>query len=116
MVQEEDFGGFLNHLFDALSHQYRRFVLYYFIEEGVDVADLSELVTHVAELDENVSEPSEQDRDRLRTELDVVHLPRLAEVGPVEYDRRSQTVRYDRLPSVEEWAEHAMYRELDELS
>jgi hypothetical protein len=115
MVQDDDFGGFLNHLFEALSHQYRRFVLYYFIEEGTEVADLADLVSHVAELDENVSEPSEQECERLRTELDVIHLPRLAEVGPVEYDRRSQTVRYERLPSVEEWAEHAMYRELEEL-
>lgn len=115
MVQEGDFGGFLNHLFDALSHQYRRFVLYYFIEEDAEVAELDELVTYVAELDENVPESSGTERERLRTELDVIHLPRLAEVGPVEYDRRSRTVRYDRLPSVEEWAEHAMYRELDEL-
>jgi hypothetical protein len=115
MVQEEDFGGFLNYLFEALSHQYRRFVLYYFIEEDAEVADLDELVAYVAALDENVSEPSETERERLRTELDVIHLPRLAEVGPIEYDRRSRSVRYDCLPSVEEWAEHAMYRELEEL-
>lgn len=35
------------------------------------------------------------DRDRIRTALDHVHLPLLADVGLVEYDRQRDTVAFE---------------------
>lgn len=46
------------------------------------------------------------DRDRLRVDLHHRHLPKLAAAGIVDYDARSNTVRYWGQPTVEKWAEH----------
>lgn len=111
-LRGDDYTGYLNRVFEVLAHEHRRYVLYCLLDGDQDVASLDELVDYVATHDPNVRDPvSESARERLATELDVVHLPKLEDLGTVEYDRRSEAVRYDRVPSLEEWAEHAMYRE-----
>jgi hypothetical protein len=112
-LREDDFAGHLNHIFEVLAHEHRRYVLYCLLEDDRSVVTLDDLVDYVATYDANVTHPvSDSEREKLATELDVVHLPKLDDVGTIEYDRRSEMIRYDQNPSLEEWAEHAKHREL----
>lgn len=75
-------------LFSALAHENRRHVLRYFESSGVDVASLEELVDAIPR-DERTD-----DRNRVVLRLHHVTLPKLEDAGIVEYDTRSNTVRY----------------------
>lgn len=102
----------LNNAFEVLSHQHRRYVLYYLLDSDNGVASLDEVVEYVTETDEHFAPDAPTEAyERVRTELDVIHLPKLGDVGTVDYDRRTEMVRYVRVPSLEEWVEHAKYRE-----
>lgn len=78
--------------FSLLADGQRRRVLAYLSEMQGETADVGDLAEHVAD---------EVDRRRALTALYHVHLPKLADAGVVEYDRRSETVRYTGDPSVE---------------
>lgn len=86
----DDFGAVCG----LLSDVHRRRLLYYFVEQPRGVTTVGELVEHLrSEADVN--------RDRLKTQLVHNHLPRLATHDVVEYDRRSETVRYRGREAVE---------------
>ncbi|ELY65795.1 hypothetical protein C490_13486 [Natronobacterium gregoryi SP2] len=112
----------LDCVFDLLSDRRRRYALYYLHERDDGVATIDELTNYVAALEARVdsdsetgteSEGAEADRkQRIRTELQHVHLPKLEEVGVLEQDQRSETARYWTQPSIEEWLEHARHKEL----
>lgn len=75
--------------FELLADAQRRAALQFFTAHDTDVAELTELVAHVhGEVNEVSS------RQRVQLTLAQIHLPKLAEHGVVEYDQRSQTVRY----------------------
>lgn len=95
--------------FAVLSDSRRRGVVNYLANQQ-EVAGLDELATAIAEREVD-GEPDEELVDRLSTELHNVHLPRLADEQVVEYDPRSDTVRYWGQPTLEEYANHAAYRE-----
>jgi hypothetical protein len=76
----------------VLADRCRRDLLYHLA--GVEVADVETLVDVVA------SGADDPDRDRMRMELEHNHLPRLADVGAIEYDRRTDVVRCRDLPSL----------------
>lgn len=73
---------------DVLSDQNRRSVLSYLQESSSDVATLEDLVDHI-------STREVRDDRQLAITLHHVTLPKLAEAGLVEYDPRSNTVRYE---------------------
>ena len=77
---------------DLLAKRHRRVVLKCLQENGS--TSLAELATAVhAQVDEVVSEQ--------QAKITLMHsdLPKLADYGVIEYDRRSETVRYrDRIP------------------
>lgn len=110
----------LDRVFELLSDRRRRYTLYYLNDRDDGVATVGELTDHVAALesgrestDEGEGLGTESERkERIRTELRHVHLPKLAETGVVEHDQRSDTVRYWSQPSLEEWLEHAEHKEL----
>ena len=84
----------------ALAHPTRRCVLYYLKDE--EVADLEELGAAVAGM-QTGTPPDEvpgDERDRVAAELAHTHLPKLDEALFIEYDRRSQTVRYADPPAM----------------
>lgn len=87
------------HLFSLVANSRRRTVLQYLRSLDTETATLSELVDHVV-----ASEPEgESEREVLKIELHHVHLPKLADGKLLEYDARSNTVRYhgnDILPEV----------------
>lgn len=78
-------------LFDALSHRYRRVVLYYLREHETAALDgLVDLVTGWVEAGPGPDESV--DRDGVRAELHHVHLPTLESAELVEYDRDARSV------------------------
>lgn len=90
----------LDEVFDALADSRRRHALSYLSEKTGDAATLSELVAEV------VARESDRERDfeyyeSVAIELHHRHLPKLEESGLVEYDERSQTVRYHERPRVQ---------------
>jgi hypothetical protein len=107
----------LDLVFDLLSNQRRRYALYYLYEQSDGVATVDELADSIVaneqrEAHSDSIEGSDERRETIRTELQHAHLPKLADAGMIEHDRRSETVRYWTQPSLEEWLEHAYYKEL----
>jgi len=87
--------------FEALADEHRRRVVRYFQTVEEDVASVDALVDYASERSSET--PT---RDQLEVRFHHVTLPKLADLGVVEYDARSRTVRYcgpslvDRLYSV----------------
>ena len=88
----------LDELLDVLSNHRRRYVLYYLRE--TETADVEELTEYVVENFESGQESTAPGDRFEKTKATVIHtdLPKLRERGIVEYDPRSETVRY-RQPS-----------------
>ncbi|WP_143423184.1 DUF7344 domain-containing protein [Halegenticoccus soli] len=82
-------------MFDALSHQYRRRVL--FPLNNYSPRDKAEL-----SVDEFVAEGD--DFERLKVALYHTHLPKLAKAGYIEWDKDTGTVR--RGPNFEEISQY----------
>jgi hypothetical protein len=79
--------------FDLLSNHRRRYALHYLKENG-DAATLGELSDQIAawENDIEVDEVSYDERKRVYTSLQQVHLPRMDDMEVVEFDDREGTV------------------------
>lgn len=90
----------LTRIFGVLSHPRRRYVLYYLRDrETVRTGELAERVA-AWERDQSVDEVAGGDVERVETDLRHTHLPKLADYGLVEYDSRSDTVRYVHSPAL----------------
>ena len=100
----------LDQVFDLLSERRRRYVLYYLRDVEDGVASVEEVTEYVLRL-ENDLDISGVARS-IDTALHHVHLPKLADSGVLEYDTRSETIRYWGQPSLDEWLEHAFHKEL----
>ncbi|WP_440008132.1 DUF7344 domain-containing protein [Halomicrococcus sp. SG-WS-1] len=97
-------GTSFDELLEVVADQHRRFVLYYLQDTDGDVASFEELREHLLAHDLD-------DSERATIALHHRILPRLEDAGLVEYDARSDTVRYreddlaerllDRLADVE---------------
>lgn len=81
-------------IFDVLSSSRRRYVLYY-LSQRDDPIELPELAREVAawEMETAVEDLSPQERKRVYVSLYQTHVPKLDEVGLVEYDQDSGEVR-----------------------
>jgi len=79
-------------VFDVLSHRRRRFALHYLVQQGE--TDLGELSEYVAawENDKDVAELSTSERKHAYSALQQTHLPRMDEVGVVEFDKDRGTI------------------------
>lgn len=86
-------------LISILSIECNRHVLHYFRESSEHVASLEEIADYVAT---RRDETGVSDPDRVAIRLHHSSLPKLAEVGIVDYDRRQHTVRYRGHSLVEE--------------
>lgn len=80
-------------IFDVLSSSRRRYVLYYLSqhEEPVELPSLAEEVA-AWETESTVEELSSQERKRVYVSLYQTHIPKLQEVGLVDYDQDSGEV------------------------
>lgn len=79
---------------DCLTSRRRRFLLYYLQEN--ETGDVEELAIQIAawEAEIPLDEVSTDHRERVMSQLVHAHLPKLADAQFIEYDRRSETVRY----------------------
>lgn len=79
-------------LFDVLADERRRHALASVVA-GESPMSLSELAEAVAERVDSSARDSAADRERILIELHHTHVPALADVGFVEYDRERREVR-----------------------
>jgi hypothetical protein len=88
-------------LFEVLSNQRRRFVVY--AVSGHQEVDLGVLARRVAawENGEPESRVTSDERKRVYTALQQSHLPKLADAGLIEFDDRASVVRPQ--PSLDEY-------------
>lgn len=106
----------LDEVFEVLANRWRRCALYYLAEMPGMVAERSQVVEAIRYAEAAERDPADvPSSDSVALELHHDHLPRLEDVGVIEYDRRQGTVRYHGRPSVEEWLDHAYYKETGEL-
>jgi len=90
-------------LFELLSNARRRRVRSFLHEADDGAVALDELVDHVVR---QGTDGESGDREAAAVALHHVHLPKLADGGVIEYDSRTETVRYRGGP------EHDRLREL----
>lgn len=103
-------------LFDLLAARRRRYALYVLVGTDDGLADVETLADEVAVWEARTGEATvtESLRRTIVDELREVHLPRLADADVVEYDARSDVVRYWRQPTLEEYLEHTHYKEFSD--
>ncbi|WP_231188993.1 hypothetical protein [Haladaptatus sp. DYF46] len=77
-----------------LGHEQRRAIITYFDQKTTDRASVDDLVEYIVSSGLKRKNPSAEHRERVRIGLFHNHLPRLADAGVLEYDQRSETVRY----------------------
>ena len=110
----------LDAIFELLCRRRRRYALYVLYRNGENGIPLEELATRVSELETGGDETSYGDETTYEHETLVLllrerHLPKLAEAYVIDFDERSGTVRYHGQPSLEEWIEHAEFKEGKQL-
>lgn len=83
----------LNHVFKALSHPRRRYLLYTLIQNGNEER-LTDLAAKIAawEADIPVDEVADAERDRVYVSLYHNHIPKLAENDILDYDEGDETI------------------------
>lgn len=98
----------LDEVFDILSDRRRRYVLHYLADAPTGVVSLNDLADQVVRWETEYTDysPPDDHRQRVVVDLHHVHLPKLDRNGVVDYDTRSETVRYWGQPVVEEYAQH----------
>lgn len=79
----------LNQAFDLLRDQRQRYVLEILYTDPKTVMSIDDLVDHVLNND-----PTADDRDRVLITLHHKILPRLADTSVIDFDARTDTVRY----------------------
>lgn len=97
----------LDAVFDALASRRRRYVLYYLDEVEAEsvlaVEDIAERVARWEREWDGAERGSADERRAVRIDLHHNHLPRLADVGLLDYDARTETVRTWETPAIERW-------------
>lgn len=104
----------LDAIYATLADRRRRYLLYCLTGDAADVRELSELAADVAAVEE-AADGSLGSPNPGAVENDLHHrqLPRLADVGLIDYDTRQGTVRYTGSPTLETWVDLA--RRKDEV-
>jgi hypothetical protein len=103
----------LDTVFELLSDARRRYLLYYLFAMDGTVAEFEAAVNAVYRYEVAGSDGDGSARENVGIALHHSHLPHLADAGVIDYDRRHGTIRFTGSPALEEWLEHAQYKELD---
>lgn len=91
---------------NILAHRHCWTVLHYFHRNSTDTATAADLTRFTCKQTQQVTEPS-----TIETHLHHATLPRLDDVGIIEYDSRSTTAVYRGHPEVDEWLNHLVEQE-----
>lgn len=104
----------LDTLFETLSNPRRRYLLHHLLDHPNGVAEFDTVSGLIARWEQRTGRSNASSED-VAIDLHHTHLPRLADVGLVEYDRRSGALRYrDRVP-VRDCFERTRMDDLPEL-
>lgn len=98
----------LETIFELLSERRRRYTLYVLTQLDEEGIYLDTLATQLAQLEATDDETYE---DSAETYLQEQCLPTLVDVNLVDYDPRTEAIHYWQNPSLEEWVEHAAFKE-----
>lgn len=101
----------LDTVFEVLSDRRRRYVLYTMSRAEGGSMTVDRLAMRIGRMEGDHAATGERHTERIADDLRERQLPKLIEAGIVEYDDRSETVRYYGRPALEEWLEHAEYKE-----
>lgn len=82
--------GEINQRFALLDQYERRCIIHFLQEAETGHVSISDLVSHLQKQD-----PTPDESDKLAIALHHNHLPKLAEIDVVNFDSRSETVRYN---------------------
>ena len=95
-------------VFEVLADWRRRAVCRYFASSDRTAAEVTTLATAISNRG-SASTVGEADTSpsTIRTQLEEEHLPVLHQAGLIDYDERSDAVKYWGSPTVEKWADHA---------
>ncbi len=94
----------LNTFFGILSHSYRRLILLSLSQSENDLATIDDLVTVIlAQKSETETSMQRTQDDAVRVTLQHNHLPKLDDAGMIDFDARSETIRYRSHPEVEKY-------------
>lgn len=77
-----------------LGHEHRHAIITYFDRKTTESASFDDLTEYIVSLDPNRGERPAERRKQVTIGLLHNHLPKLADAGVLEYDQRSETVRY----------------------
>jgi len=91
----------LETVFDVLADEDRREICRFLVSEAPDVVTVDGITNALTE--------TEAERERLALHCHHQHLPKLDEAGLIEYDPRSNAVRYWGQPTLEKWLDHARH-------
>lgn len=101
-----DFDG----LFELLSDERRRYALYCFTERSDSTVTFESLVEDLVALERRVS--SHCSRREVEISLQHKHLPKLSEMGVVDYASDRSEVTYQGGPRVQAWVERVRDAEI----
>ncbi|QLH80126.1 DUF7344 domain-containing protein [Halosimplex pelagicum] len=85
-------------LYRCVANQRRRSALVGLRDDEDGAATVGDLVDHVLDRADRSSAPG---RESVRLDLYHCHLPMLDDAGVVDFDRETETVRFDGLPDVD---------------
>lgn len=87
---------------ELLANKERRMLLAYFLENDDTDVDVEELVKYIMarKAKRTGNQPG---HDQVYTALMHIHIPKLADVGLIEYDERSEHLRYWGNALLEDW-------------
>lgn len=101
----------LDTIFELLSRKRRRYALYVLYRDGEDGIALDELAGRVSELEGQNEDDTPKGHDEIVATLRERQLPTLVAARVIDFDERSGMIRYRGQPSLEEWIEHAEFKE-----
>jgi hypothetical protein len=88
-------------VFEVLADETRRGICRFLVAEAPSVVTVDEIAASLTDDDAA--------RRRLALNCHHRHLPKLDEAGLIEYDARSNAVRYWGQPTLEKWLEHVSH-------
>lgn len=95
---------------EMLAHRERRYILSYLMNASDDIATIDEIVDHIVQSEtERLNEVP--NRAHYEVALHHIHLPKLTEAGVLEYDSRSQQLRYWGDDLIEKWLDRIQREE-----
>lgn len=82
----------------VLTNELHRTIVLYFCRHSTETATTDDIADYIRD-------QQDTELSNLEVRLHHVILPRLAKAGVLEYDSRSNTVRYRRQPTLETWVQ-----------